>query len=83
MLISDQRTKEEKLKGILEEVKAKSFVEGYEASDEEALGILISNYFQWTGLPILKTTYWALEDANFHTENETIEELINKLGGKL
>jgi hypothetical protein len=43
------------------------------------MGLLISHYFEWDGLKILKALYNALEDANFHTENETIQGMIDKL----
>jgi hypothetical protein len=62
---------------MLDDVKRDS--SGYTVSDEEAMGLLISNFFEWDGLAILKTTYSALEDANFHTENETIKMLIEKV----
>lgn len=64
---------------ILKGVKENSFVAGYKPTDQEILGIAISKYFKWSGLPILETTYNALEDSNFHTENETIKLLIDKL----
>lgn len=68
-----------KVRPVIEEIKRTHFVEGYQATDEEAMGLLISKYFEWDGLAILKSTYSALEDANFHTENETIQELIEKV----
>ena len=71
----------EEIKKILNQIKQKSFVEEYKdkATDEEAMGLLISHYFEWDGLKILKATYNALEDANFHTENEIIQGMIDKL----
>lgn len=68
-----------KVKEILKEVKEKTFTKGYEATDEEAMGILLSQYFKWNGLSVLEATYNALEDANFHKENETVLEMINRL----
>ena len=70
-----------KIKTIIEEKKKDIFEAKYQdkATDEETLGIIIAHYFDWNGISILKTTYAALEDANFHTENETIEKLIEEL----
>ena len=48
-------------------------------SDAEILGQLLSVYFEWDGLEILKTTYAALEDSNFHTENVEIDKMIKKI----
>ncbi len=42
------------------------------AKDEDALGIAISQYFEWDGAAIMRTLYYALEDANFHTEASEI-----------
>ena len=53
-------------------VKSESFVDGYEATDEEALGIALSQYSEWDGLFILRTAEYALEDANFHTESAIV-----------
>ncbi len=64
---------------ILEGIKKGSFTDQYQASDEEAMGLLISKYFHWDGLSILKAFYEALEDANFHTENEVIQGMIDKV----
>jgi hypothetical protein len=65
---------------IREQIKS-SFVEEYQAKATEAqgLGLLIAHHFEWDGLAILETCYAALEDANFHTVNETIEGLIDGL----
>lgn len=58
--------------------KEESFIPGYEASDEEACGLVIAHHFEWDGLAILKTAMWALEDANFHTESGLIEKMIQQ-----
>ena len=62
---------------ILATVKDTVFVAGYKATDSEALGMLISKYFEWNGLEILKTAYSALEDSNYHRVNKTIQTLID------
>jgi hypothetical protein len=54
---------------ILNKIKKESFVDGYEASDEEAFGLLLSKYFKWDGYKIFSAAHDALEDANFHSLN--------------
>ena len=73
------------LKNMIDRQKKDSFVPEYQdkATDEEALGLIVSNYFQWDGLAILKTLSSALEDANFHSENEKIQAMIDKLEGEV
>lgn len=69
------------LKTMIEAQKKQSFVKEYQAkeTDEEALGTMISHYFEWDGLAVLKTLSAALEDANFHKENEVITAMIENL----
>ena len=64
---------------ILEEIKQEAYTQPENATDAMAMGLLMSKYFEWDGLEILKATYEALEDSNFHTENETIQNLITKV----
>lgn len=49
------------------------------APPEAGLGLIISKYFEWDGLAILKTLSYALEDANFHAENEEIRSIILRI----
>ena len=81
MLVQDKRTINERIKILIDEQKTSAFIPEYseKATDQEALGIIISQYFEWNGLAILETLYNALEDANFHTENQVIEAMIEKL----
>lgn len=67
------------LKAVLEQIKDETFVDPVNTSDSKAMGILLSKYFEYDGLEILKATYSALEDSNFHSENEVIQSIINKL----
>ena len=62
----------ETLKPLLDEVKKKCFVDGYEADDTEALGLVISKYLRWNGHEIMLTTFAGLEDANYHGLNDVI-----------
>lgn len=70
------------LKKLITEKKRLAFSDGYEATDEEALGLLISQYFEWDGISILKTLGYALEDANFHSEHSKVNEMIAEINAK-
>lgn len=59
----------------LERIKRESFVKGYKATDAEALGMLVSKFFEWDGLAVLRTAQYALEDANFHTESGQVADM--------
>ena len=66
------------LKPLIEECKKTCFVEGYKATDEEILGIILSKYFKWDGVPLLKVLVDGLEDANFHTWNGKLIRFFKK-----
>jgi hypothetical protein len=58
------------------------FVEGTPESQEkldDALGVAISQYTQWDGIQICKIFMCALEDANFHTFANIVEDYIKVL----
>ena len=76
-------TIQDKLKKLIEEQKQKSFVNPTQASDCNALGIMISQYLKWDGNEIFKTCYNAFEDANYHSLNEKFEELFKKMNHEL
>lgn len=63
----------------LDEIKGTVFVKGYQATDEEAFGMLISKFSEWDGLFALKACGYALEDSNFHKENAKVQEIIQSL----
>lgn len=65
------------IRPVLEQIKRESFVPDYEATDEEAMGMLLSKYFEWAGEPILQAAYYGLEDANFHTEARHVQSIID------
>lgn len=69
------------LKLLIETQIKKSFVPDYQAkaTQEEAAGIMLSQYFEWDGLSLLMVARAALEDANFHSESRVIDEMIKKL----
>lgn len=70
------------LQPILDQIKRETFVAGYEATNEEAAGIMLSKFFKWDGLSVLEACYSGLEDSNFHHENRTIEKMIKALKGE-
>ncbi len=69
----------DQVKKILDQIKQESFVKGYQATDEEAMGLLLSKYFQWDGVKIMQASANALEDANFHSECAQIVEMIERI----
>jgi hypothetical protein len=66
------------LKRMIDAQREESFLPDYRAgiSDAEALGIVISQHFDWDGHAIMETAISALEDANFHTEAAKIEDML-------
>jgi|SRR6056300_898273 hypothetical protein len=58
--------------------KETAFVNPETATDEEALGILISQFAKWDGKKIFDASYNAFEDSNFHSFNEGFEKLWTK-----
>jgi hypothetical protein len=62
-------TIKQKLKQLIEEQKQKSFVSPKQITDEEVLGLLISQYLEWNGKKIFDTSYFAFEDSNFHKKH--------------
>jgi hypothetical protein len=69
-----------KVKSLINEQIAQSFIKEYQdkATDEEALGLIVSHYFEWSGEPIIKAFCEALEDANFHSFREDVLKLAEK-----
>ena len=55
---------------LLVDVKHNAFTDPNAVSDEEAFGLLLSQYFVWNGQAIFETAKFAFEDSNFHTFNE-------------
>lgn len=62
----------------LAKIKQHSFVDGYQASDEEAMGILLSRFFKWDGVAIMQAAAAGLEDANFHTEAAMVARMAEQ-----
>ena len=65
------------LKEVVEIIASECFVDGYEATTEECLGLAVSKYLEWNGVEIMEVASEALEDANFHREAELMRLLIS------
>lgn len=70
------------LQALIDAQKQQSFTDPSTATDAEALGILISQHFEWTVEPILRTAEAALEDSNYHTAAEAVGALADRLESK-
>ena len=68
-----------RLKQLIELGRSTFYTEKYRAGieDAEILGVMVAGFFEWTGQPIIKAFQSALEDANFHTLNSQITDLVN------
>jgi hypothetical protein len=60
---------------LLNAIKEKAFVDGYKATDAEALGLVVSKFTQWDAGSILAVTSEALEDANFDDLAQQVDML--------
>ena len=56
------------LQALLDATKRVSFVGDYKATDTEAFGMLMAQYFEWDSR-ILDAAAKALEDADFHAQS--------------
>ena len=68
---------QEAVKPILAKIRTAAFTAEYrdQATDEECMGLLVSEYFEWAGKPILVALIEALEDSNYHSLVNAINEL--------
>lgn len=70
------------LNELIQKQKKENFGDPSKATDQEALGIMISQYFQWDGQQIFDCAYNAFEDSNFHSFNEKFENMWKQTEGK-
>lgn len=63
---------------IAKAVAETTFMEDYEASEEETLGIALARHFRWDGIALMKMAAAALEDSNFHAEAAKLDEMIEE-----
>ncbi len=61
---------------LLDAIKEKAYVNGYKASDTEALGLVVSKFTKWDLGAILNVAAEALEDANFDDVATQIDRII-------
>jgi hypothetical protein len=64
---------------VVEIIRKTAFIEEFQAqaTREECLGLAVSKFCSWDS-SIFQVMYAALEDANFHTKNETVEKWIEE-----
>lgn len=76
-----ESTMKDVIAALLQAQIKKTFIPSAQANatEEEAAGIMLSQYFQWDGLSILEVAQAGLEDANFHKESAAIGEMIEKV----
>jgi len=63
------------LPALLDAIKESAFVNGYKATDEEALGLVVSKFTKWNAGAILAVASEALEDANFDSLASSVDSL--------
>lgn len=63
---------------LINKVRQESFVKGYEATDAECVGLIVSKYFHWNGYEIGKVAIEALEDSNFHDIANRLQADLDK-----
>jgi hypothetical protein len=61
---TSERLIHEKLNELIPQVKAICFTNTADATDEEALGIIVSKYCEWDSIAIEEVTRAAYEDSN-------------------
>ena len=66
------------MRELVDKVKSESFLSDYKVTDAEALGILISRFFEWDGTRIMQAAAYALEDANYHKESAVIMKMATE-----
>jgi len=63
------------LKKIIHDTKKIAFTNPKLATDEDALGLIVSNLCQYDGQKIFNVLYRAFEDSNFHSFNSKMEKV--------
>lgn len=62
------------LKKIINDTKKVAFTNPEQATDEDALGLIVSNLCGYNGQKIFDVLYSAFEDSNFHKFNSKMEQ---------
>ena len=68
----------DEVKDLLERIKHKSYSDPSKATDAMAMGMLMSHYFGYNGVPIFEAAAEALEDSNFHTEAAELRAYVER-----
>tara|TARA_B100001057_G_C22804034_1_gene932594 strand:- start:399 stop:641 length:243 start_codon:yes stop_codon:yes gene_type:complete len=63
------------LKKIINDTKQIAFYNPAKATDEEALGLIVSNLCEYNGQKIFDVLYNAFEDSNFHSFNSKMKQI--------
>lgn len=66
------------LKKIINDTKKVAFTNPEQATDEEALGLIVSKFCGYNGQKIFDVLYNAFEDSNFHSFNSKMEQTWNE-----
>lgn len=64
----------------VKKMKQIAFTRPSGATDEDALGILVSKFTKWDGQGIFNVAYNAFEDSNWHTFNKKFETIWGYYG---
>lgn len=67
------------LRSAIDEIRKACWTDPADVSDQEALGVLVSKFTEWTPFDILTVSIHALEDSNWHTGADELEKLQGRL----
>lgn len=72
---------QEGLRPLIDRIKQETFSPEYrdKVTDEIALGVLISKFFEWDGVAVLRVAERGLEDCNFHKVGEKVKILADSI----
>jgi len=63
---------------VLDDIKHGSFKLDYKATDEEAMGLLLSHFFEYDGIAILEAAGHGLTHSNFADAKDELDELVKR-----
>ena len=69
-----ERHIKETLKPLVDRISKESFVDGYNPSDAECMGLIVSKFLQWDCGDVIEACVEALEDSNAHTFADTLRK---------
>ena len=71
-----ENTIKNKVGDLLSDIKTKVFLQPENATTRETFGIMMSKFFEWSGICIAEAAVKALEDSNFRSLAENLRTLI-------